>query len=255
MDTEQTKQKIAELESLRSQTRAWRVGTALVIIAVVVGCVWTVIHSLKTLFKEGPQQEIFVQELGAGFNDRVRPPAEQIAKQAVSELSPVVQEEFRKLNARAPELMEAFQKETTALAHNLPERAEKVLDGSFTALMKQREAKLKKMFPNLSDENLGNLVDNLIREGSVHMASVIDDMFKPHEEVFDATLAHLYQIQEEEAANIKDETPTWEMALLFFDAIRDDFEEMQSPEYAEALREGAKQVVEKAGEAVEGIAK
>jgi hypothetical protein len=253
MNDDQTKQKIAELEALRSAVRTWRLVSVLLVILIVVVCVWSVVHSLRSLTREGPQQQEFTRAFAEGFHERVLPPAQDMVRQTVHELSPVVIEEFQKLNARVPELTAALQTEGQALMENLPRRAEKVLDAQFTALMKQREAKIRKMFPDASEEKIGQVVNNLIEEGGVHMASVLDDMFKPHEEVFHDILTHLYTIQEMEAEHVKDETPTWEMAVLLFDAVRDDLQDLDSMEYAEALRESAKQAVEQVKETVQNL--
>jgi hypothetical protein len=85
------------------------------------------------------------------------------------------------------------------------------------------------------------------------MASVIDDMFKPHEETFQSILGHLYQIQEDEAGNIQDDKPTWEMAILLFDVVREDMKDLESMEYAEALEEGTRKAVESVQQSVQEV--
>jgi len=255
MNGEQTKQKIAELELLRLQIRRWRSATVLVILIIVFTCVWTVISSLRSLTHEGPHQELFMKEFVTGLNRSVLPPAQDIAKQAFSDLTPVVQDELKKLNGRAPEVVAALQKEGKALADSLPRRAENVLDASFTSMMKSREAKIKKMYPNLSDDKVGLLIHNLIEQGSVNMASVMDDMFKPQEDVFQEILADLYQIQEDKTENAEEDKPTWEMAVLLFDVVREDLKDMESTEYGEALEETGKKTMETVKETVEHIAK
>ncbi len=222
MNAEQVTHDIEELESLRSQTRSWRTAAVLAVIIVIVAVVMTIVNSVKNLALAGPTRDEFVQEFQAGFSADVIPQLRLAASDALGQLAPLVKVEFQKLDLQSPRLIEAAQKELVALQESLPARAENVLESTIGDMLRARESRIRAMYPNLTDEKVALLMDNLLEEGGNRTVKVMDELFKPHQDTFDQILAHLDKIQTAEAANIQDEKPTWDMAILFFDVIKED---------------------------------
>ncbi len=62
MNADEVTRDIEQLESLRAQTRSWRTAAALSVIIIVVGCLMTIVNSVKNLAAPGPIREQFIAE-------------------------------------------------------------------------------------------------------------------------------------------------------------------------------------------------
>jgi len=233
MNSDEIKKQVEELTALRAQTRYWRLGVTLGILTLVLGGVALIINACYGLAKEGPKQKEFIGELTAGLKRDVAPSVERIAKQTVNELKPAIEKELKKLNDRTPELMDRFNKEAMLLQVNLPKRGEKVLTNTFGVMLKKREGKVREMFPDATEQKVSTLVLNLTEEAESQMHGVSERLFGSHLKSINAIFAHLETMQTSESANTAEDVPTWEMAILVFDIIRDEFKELD----AEALLE------------------
>ncbi|RYG40027.1 hypothetical protein EON79_23305, partial [bacterium] len=129
-------QNIRELEKTRREASYWRIGGTLAALGIVVTCVALLSSSVNGLIRSGPQQEVYVTELRQGLDKEIVPRLQQVASQTLTEMQPVVETEFRQLNARVPELTQATMKELEKLQASIPERGEKVLDETFGAALK-----------------------------------------------------------------------------------------------------------------------
>lgn len=243
MSAEQVTQSIQELEALRKRTRIWRSGSALAVVVIAAGSALCLIGAVRDLVRPGLPRDEFVKEFQAGFTEEVVPQIKVEAQKAVEELTPVVRAELAKLDLQSPKMVEGVQKELEALKENLPNRAEQVMDSTIGDMLRIREAKIKKLHPDLTDEKMAALMDNLVEEGQTRVVKVIDDMFKPQQDTFDKIVEHLREIQKIEGPNIKEEKPTFDMALLFFELIKEDFEGLSSEDLTEALKQTASEVV------------
>src|SRR5581483_8510392 len=67
MSSDEVRNQIKELESLHLQTRRFRLCTVLAVVAIAVVGVSTVISSFLNLTTAGPEQDLFVKELGGNL--------------------------------------------------------------------------------------------------------------------------------------------------------------------------------------------
>lgn len=228
MNSEEVKRQTEELEALKSQTNRWRIGTALAIILIAFVAVGSIIKGVFGLVQEGPDQKIFVDEVQTHLKKEVLPSLEVIAGQTVKEIKPRIETELKKLNERSPELAEALRKELLALSGNLPIRGEKVLNATFGAMLKKREADIRKTYPGVTEEQVAALVANLVTAGHEQITSVTETLFSPHLKALNVIVANIDIIKQSETIDPADEGPTWDTALLIFDILRDDFKEFDT---------------------------
>jgi hypothetical protein len=239
----ETTQKIQELERLRSQIRVWRGGSAIVVIVIVFFFVTSVTNAIRSLVNEGPKRDELVGELRAGFVDTVMPEVKAVAVDAAHQLTPVVMEEVQKLDFQSPRITAALEQELDELKNSIPRRAEVVLDATFGKMVRERRGALQKMYPDLTDEKIGTLLDNLVGEGETRIFKVVDDTLRPHLDVLDDIVTSLHEIQRIEEPNLKGEKPGWDVAFLLFDVIREDFEGLRPEDVADALQEANPEVM------------
>jgi hypothetical protein len=218
---------IQELEKLRQQMRWWRLGATFASLAVVVVSAMTIHRSFKALMTEGPTQEKFVAQLNQGLQADVMPMVQSIASTALSELKPEVNAAFVKVNERVPEVTQATMKELEELQKNLPVRAEKCLTASFDGMLKSKDAKIKEMFPEATEEQVQTLIVNLAEQAKNEAKEANQQLFAKHQAELAAIIANMRAIQKAEAKNIAGIDPTWEMGLLVLDIFRADLEELR----------------------------
>lgn len=233
MNPDETRQQIETLAALRAQTKYWRLGVTLGILILVLGGVAIIINACYGLAKEGPKQEQFIGELTTGLKRDVAPSVERIAKQTVNELKPAIEKELQKLNDRSPELVEKFNKEALLLQNNLPKRGEKVLNNTFGTMLKKREAKVREMFPDVTEQKVSTLLVNLTDATESQMHSLSDRLFGSHLKAMNGIFANLETIQKTETLNVADDVPTWEMAILVFDILRDELKDLEPESLAQ----------------------
>ena len=228
MNSDEVKKQTEELESLRSQTNRWRIGTALAIILIAFVAVGTIIKGVFGLVQDGDSQKIFMGEVQAHLKTDVLPSLEAIAGQTVKEIKPRIEAELKKMNERSPELAGALHKELLALSGNLPIRGEKVLNATFGAMLKKREGDIRKTYPGVTEEQVSTLVDNLVTTGHEQITSITESLFAPHLKALNVITANIDIIKQSETIDPADEGPTWDTALLIFDILRDDFKEFDT---------------------------
>jgi len=102
-----------------------------------------------------------------------------------------------------------------------------VLDSTFTAALKQRESKIKTMFPEATPDQVNTLVANLTEEAKAQVTDISLNLFSPHKKALDGIISDFDAIQTAEAANIKNDVPTWEMGLLVFDIARAELKDLE----------------------------
>jgi hypothetical protein len=225
MNAEEIHQQIQELEKLRGQTRRFRLFTILVLIAIVVAGVGAIIHAAHSLTIAGPKQKEFVNQFSARVQNEVLPIAEKIASGSVERLKPAVEAEMQKLNARAPQVADAALKELDTMGNELPVEAEKILDQTVGDTVKQREDKLRKMYPGY-DEQLGIMLQNLTDEAQDQLARYGEKIFNPHLNSIQNILASLEKIQKTEPIDLKQAVDPWQTAYLFCDVFVTEFKDL-----------------------------
>jgi hypothetical protein len=225
MTPEEVSAQVRELEGLRSQLRLWRVAVPLVTVGVIVYGVVTLYHAAAGLVVEGPPREEFVAAFTDGLNQEVRPVVEKVAQQTFTETREAVNKELVRLNDRTPEMAAALKKEIEALIHNVPRRGEKVLQASFGAMLRKREADIRRQYPDVTEARVATLVLELTGLAEQRLDHVTHQLFEPHLTSLTGIMEDVAHIQRTEPATGGD-LASWDMALLVFDLIRDEFADL-----------------------------
>jgi len=226
MESVGTQEQIRELESLRSQKRVWQVCITLALVVTLAICLARLKNAIYGIAYDGPTKAEFANDLSARLQQSVVPNIQQMGLEAIHEIN--FQQEAQKLNRRTPELAQASLQQVKLLGNNLAERGKKVLDSTFNAALKQRESKIRAMFPNATDAQVTELMTNLTSEAQEQIADINDSLFTPHKKALDGIVEDITLIQNADANAVKGEHPTWEMGLLVFDIARADLKGLES---------------------------
>lgn len=226
--SEDVSQKIAQLQRLQSQARSWRLITVLAVIAILVVGLGSVLHQANLLSQSGPEQKEFVDELGSGLQSDILPQVQQLAGQTLNGMVPLLKSELQKVADRGPEIANSAKHELALLSKNLQEKGQKTLDATFGESLKKREAKIKEMYPDVDEHKIATLVENITKVGVDRMSETVHTMFAGHILALDKIVSSMEAIHKSEGPKVSDETPTWEMALLVFDILRDDARDLET---------------------------
>lgn len=222
IETSQIKATINELDRVRRESAWWRIGGVVASLAIVGICLSLLASSVRGLTQVGPTQDMYVSEVQQGLNKDFVPRLEQVASRTITEMQPVVQAEFQRLNTRVPELTQASLKELQLLQKSIPERGEKVLDETFGAALKAQEPKVREMFPNVKEEQVGVLMTSLGEMAHVRGSRIADELLLPHTNRMRRIAANLDKITATEKPSAVGEAADWHMGLLVLDLLRDD---------------------------------
>lgn len=235
MTPEEVSAQIKELESLRAQLRLWRTVIPLATVAIVCFGVFSIYRAGEDLVADGPPREEFVAAFTDGFKRDVQPTVERIAQQTFSETKRAVEKELARLNDRTPEMAGALKKEVETLIHNLPRRGEKALQASFGAMLKKREADIRKMYPDVTEQKVASLVLGLTDVTQQRLEHVTQQLFSPHLASLSLIMDDVAHIQQTEPVIAREDLASWDMALIVFDLIRDEFADLHVTETAPAV--------------------
>ena len=255
MDPSTTEAHIRELESVRKQINLWRSGAVAIVFVATLISVGVLYSDAKNLAQNGPAQDLFVKNFQAGLNERVIPSLREEAGRTVTEMQPIVQAEFLKLNTRVPELTQKSLEQIDILQKSLPEKATKTLDETFTTAFRNQEPEIKKMFPDVTEEQIKGLFDNVGKVVADRGEVVANELLTPHITSMQNIHANLQKIQgsdKSSAATSED----WDLALAVFDVMRDDVKDLALPnkQAAKMIADAAGQVADTANK-VAGTAK
>ena len=226
MDSATADKELQELQRLRAEKRIWQIATSLILLVLVISSLLRLRNAVTGLTQDGPTKTAFTNEVSSRLQKNAIPAVEQIGTQAVREID--FQAEVQKLNQRTPELADASLQQMKLLGDNLPKRGQKVLDSTFGEAMKGRESKIRALYPDVKDEQVTNAVTNLTAEAQQQVVEVNDALFSSHQKALNSIVEDLTLIQHSEAANVKGQEPTWEMALLLFDITRADLKALEA---------------------------
>jgi hypothetical protein len=176
----------------------------------------------ERLFTAGPIHDEFVAELKAGLQRDVVPQVKTLAVRTVNELAPRVQEEVVKLQTRAPELAGALTAELALFQKNVPARIDKALGASFIEVIQERQAKIRQLYPDLTEENVRTIVASLSEEGALRLDNVAQRVIEPYTEVMTKLVADLNHIRDTEPAPAPGREPAWELAALCANMLQDE---------------------------------
>lgn len=225
---DEVQRQINELKQLRASTRRWQISTTLLIVVILCAGIGSILHAIMGLAQEGPVQDRFVAELQGGLKKQVVPELDRIAKSTLNDVKRDVETELKKVNERSPEVMQALNKELVALQHNLPQRGEKVLEATLGRELKAREGKIKGMFPNVKEEQVATMVNNLVDESHASMEHLSKTVFGKHLQALTDITANLEVIKKTEKLNPNDDIASWETALDVLDILREDMKPVEN---------------------------
>jgi len=228
---DQVQQSIRELDQLGSQMRKWRTATLVVVLAASILFGLTLTRAVQALTRPGPTRDLFTTRLREGLQKEVLPEVKDLAKNSAAEVTPLVMAELQNIQLQAPRYGEALKTELNTLKANIPHRAEEILNDTVGQVIRDREQQVREMFPDLTEEKVKKLVENLADESKVRLVKVVDEVTHPQQKSLENILASLEQIHASEADAIKDEKPSMEMLLVFLDLFQIDLgQEQASPE-------------------------
>lgn len=230
MSPEETQRQIADLRDLRAQLTRWSVGIPVVAILIVLTGLWLITDAARGLVNEGPRREEFVTALTGGLKQDVVPMVESIARRTYTDTRAGLEREFERLNSRAPEISQALGSEVEKLLNNLPKRGESALKATFGEMIKKREADIRKMFPDATEQNVSTFVSNLMGEAEEQAHNLTAKLFGPQLIELDGILANIDRIRASEKLGPTEDLATWDTALLVVDLLRDEFKELHVQE-------------------------
>lgn len=232
MSTEDINKQILELEGLRRQTRRFSLGITLALAVVVLVGVGAIISSFYDLTVAGAKQDLFLKQLGGRLQVQVLPMVQKLVDPSIKRLKPAVETELQRLDARAPEIVNVAIRELNTLGTNLPVRAGFILEETVGKELQKRDARLRKMFPEATDEQVAILLNNIHLEAQDQLLKTGETLFNPHLNSIQNILADLGKIEKTEAVNTKQEISPWQMAYLFMDVFTQEFKDLSVSENA-----------------------
>jgi len=116
--------------------------------------------------------------------------------------------------------------ELNALQNNISTRSEQALNESFSAQLKEREPKIRAMFPNATEEKVQTLIDNMSSVGAERIANANERLFSKHLNAMNGIVASMTTIQDSENVTTKGDKPKWELAIATLDILREDLKSM-----------------------------
>jgi hypothetical protein len=229
MSTENTQpisEQIKELEHLRRQTRRVHLYTTLLLAFVVILGVGAIISSFYGLTVAGPKQNAYLKHLGSQLQSEVVPLAKRLADPSIKRLKPVVEAELKRLDARAPEVTGVALKELSLLGTNLTVRSGAVLQQTVGRALQQRDARLRKLLPGASDQQIAALLDNIHLEAQDQLLKSGEKVFNPHLNSIQSILADMEKIEATEPIAATQEINPWQVAYLFMDVFTQEFKDL-----------------------------
>jgi cell division protein ZapA (FtsZ GTPase activity inhibitor) len=218
---------VVELEHLTKKLRWYRWGIILVTAIIMTACLWRLKESFQSITQAGPIQEEYTRALRQNLERDVIPRVRSEVTETITELQPTLTQAMSKLKDQLPELSQTAEEQMKALQVELPARGEKVLNRSFSVILTQRNGMIRKMYPNVTEDQLNLLVLNLGEEGRQQLIQANQELFSPHQAKLNSILKHMNTIRQQEERNVKGITPDWTMAVLLLDILREDLKTQQ----------------------------
>ncbi|MBX3110607.1 MAG: hypothetical protein KF857_01245 [Fimbriimonadaceae bacterium] len=218
---------ITELKNLKKQLQWWRWSLLGATVFVIAATIATVDGAVKGLTQQGPRQEQYIAEVTEGLKNDVAPVVQDLVNQTVEEVKPEIQQAMNHVQSRLPEVAEKAMAEFETLQSNLPKRGEHVLNETFVSMLRSKEAKLKEMFPEATDEQIERLLNNLAESCKREASFANTELFAKHQEALQSIHRNLMTIHEEERENLAGVEPGWEMAVLVLDLFKEDIQNMR----------------------------
>lgn len=222
MDASTELARIHELETWRHKTQLVRWTVLVVTLAVVVWSVLVLKNSADDLVTKGQAQDEYVAALKTNLDHAVIPRLQSEASETISEIQPEITTAVQKLGPRVPDVTAVARQQLGILQTDLPQRGEKVLDKSLNSVINSQEQSIRQMYPDVTDAQMRTLVQNLTGEAHAQLVAANNELFAPHQQHLRSILANLRTIEKEEAPHVNKIPPSWDMAILLLDIIRND---------------------------------
>jgi hypothetical protein len=97
-------------------------------------------------------------------------------------------------------------------------------------MLKKREADIRKQFPDVTEEKVATLTLQLTELTQQRLDHVTHQLFMPHLESLSNVMDDISHIQRTENPTGREDLASWDMALLVFDLIRDEFGDLHAAE-------------------------
>ncbi|MCG3150331.1 MAG: hypothetical protein PCFJNLEI_03814 [Verrucomicrobiae bacterium] len=237
MIIEVVQKKFAEIDELNRRLRWWKIGATVSCGVIILTGLFVLRSAALDLINKGPQQEEFVAELAGGFRREVVPEVTTLTMGTLDKLMPVVKTELGQLQARTPELTAKAAQELETLRQEMPARIHETLQESLGKVIAEREAKIRQMFPEMTDAAVARLVANLTRETEARLLNIGSSIMNPYVASMQGIFNDIHLIRELEAETVKNRPVTWEVAVLCANLLQENLREMAPVEYARFMQE------------------
>lgn len=219
-------QQIEELERLKRQTRRFNLWTTLALATIVIVGVGAIINSFYGLTVAGPKQDAFLTHLGGQLQRDVLPAVQRFAQPTVKRLGPALEAEFKRLDARAPQVADVALRELSILGTNLPIHTAAVLDHTMNKELQQRNGQLHRLLPGVTDQQVATLLDSMQVEAQDQIQKTGEKLFNPHLSSIQHILTDLEKIEKTERVDTKQEVNPWQVAFVFMDVFTQEFKDL-----------------------------
>jgi len=223
--SDEVNKKIQELEALKKEAGWWKLGGTLAILVIVLVCVGKIVGGVTALAKKSPEQEKLIAKVKEGIDQQIIPDLKRAGDQAKEKATAALKAELDKLSDRLPELTSKAQAEAVALAEALQEEADVVMKDTFEKMLKDREAKIREMYPEVTEAKITSAVANLQTEIEAELNKLIKEMFIEHLQAVDGIVQHIQMIKDDnDDLDLHDQDAPWEVATLVFEIVKEEFD-------------------------------
>jgi hypothetical protein len=223
--SEEVNKKIQELEALKKEAGRWKLGGVVAVLAIVVICLLSLKSNVTSLVEDGPKKDKLLANLKEEADKQIIPDLKETLEQAQKVATEAIKTELQKLNDRLPEITAKAQQEAVSLANELQKEAEVVMEDTFQKMLDEREAKIRKMYPDVTQEKISSALANLQTEIERELNKLIEEMFINHLIAVNGIVQHIEMIKDDnDDLDLLDQDAPWEMATLVFEIVKEEFD-------------------------------
>ena len=225
MNSEEVSQQIEELEALKKEAARWRTYGVLIILVTVLTCVGKIVFSVAGLAKPGDVQDEFMGYVKAGVTNQLIPTlTNSVMVKLETDIKPAVQAELRRIEGRLPDVSAAAELEIQTLMDNLPVRLTNVVAETFGVELAQREAKLRQMYPDVTEDKLTTLVSRMNSEVFEQVDRITEELFVDHLVMIDQIIVAIDKIKDSDEPDLYEKDAPWELGTLVFEVVKEEFQ-------------------------------
>ena len=223
--SDEVNKKIQELEAIQKEAGRWKLGGVLAVVVIVTVCLLTLKSNVTSLVEDGPKKDKLLANLKEEADKQIIPDLKATLEQAQKIATDAVKTELAKLNERLPEITAKAQEEAITLANELQKEADVVMQETFQKMLNEREAKIRKMYPDVTEAKITSAIANLQTEIEAELNKLIEEMFIEHLQAVDGIVQHIEMIKDDnDDLALLDENAPWEMATLVFEIVKEEFD-------------------------------